>query len=203
MQERVRRLSIPLTRWNTGSRSSLPSVSTPKSTESLALSYDTYSIDTTSAVSSHPRYSMPDTPVHVDRVVPRAMTEPPRTLPPAVIARPRTLSQPINVHQVGVGDGGSSTPPENTTGATSTPISSSRGRFRRFQEVLGLTTQRKQKSGQRKHLTIILSLVVFCITAAVCNSPAYYMTDRRHCIGVFITKLSKLYSHRFHRHSFC
>ena len=200
MQERVRRLSIPLTRWSTGARSSLPSVSAPKSTESLVMSYDTLSIDTTSVASSHHRHSMSHIPSHIERVLPRAMTELPRALPPAVIARPRTLSQPINIPQVG--GRGSSTSPDHITVAASTPSPSSRGRTRRVQEALGLSRQRKKKPGQRKHLALILALVVFCMTATVCTSPAYYMIDRRHCIGVFITKLSKLYAHLFHRHSF-
>jgi len=168
MQEPVRRLSIPITTRSTGGRSSLPSVSTPKSTESLAISYNMLSIDTTSAALSAHRHSMPHTPVHIERVLPRAMTEPPRALPPAVIARPRTLSQPIHVPQVGVG--GWSTSPENTSGAISTPRSSWRGRIRRVQEGLGLTRQRKKNSGQRKHLALILALAVFCMTAIVCNS---------------------------------
>jgi hypothetical protein len=168
MQERVRRLSIPTTRWSTGARSSLPSVSTPKSTESPAMSYNTLPLDTTSVATSHHRYSMSDTPVHVERVLPRAMTEPPRAIPPAVIARPRTLSQPINVPQVA---SGASTSPGDTTGTTTTPRSSSQGRIRRLQGALGLSRQRKKKSGQRKHLAIGLALVVFCMTAIICNSP--------------------------------
>ena len=169
MEERVRRLSIPLTRWSTGPRSSLPSVSTPKSTESLAMSYDTLSIDTTSIASSHHRHSMPHTPVHIERVLPRALTEPPRTLSPEVIVRPRTLSLPIDVPPVG--GGGSSASPEHTTGTTSSPRSSSQTRIRRVQEALGLTRKRKKKSDQRKHLPIILALVLFCMTAIVCNTP--------------------------------
>jgi hypothetical protein len=174
MQERLRRLSIPLARWSIGGPSSTPSVSTPKTTESLAASYDTRSLgDTTSIGSPSSRHSLPVMLTQTDGVERRIMTEPLRPPAPAVMARGRSTLQPNGFDPRLSGLGTPLPPAAEVRRDITTSTSSPRGAVRDVLGSLGFARRppRKHQSGKIKHLGIILVLILFCMTAVVCILP--------------------------------
>jgi hypothetical protein len=175
MQERLRRLSIPLSRWSVGGRS-ISSVSTPKTSESIPGSYDTRSMEDTTTVNSIPsRHSLPNMHIDVDYIGRSTFTEPPRAPPPAVIVRTRanTIPAVLNNRQPQVGPtipAMIAPPPRRGVSARRT---SPRGRVSNVLGSLGLSqgSQRKRKPGKLRYFPIICALFVFCMTAVVCIFP--------------------------------
>lgn len=208
MEDRRRRLSIPLIVWPAKGRnhSSNHSKLSPKSRNSVPILGTRSTAHGVDDIATESRLSLPAMPTQAEQVVQRVMTEPPRPPPPAVVAAHRSIGQPMTSTSR---PGGA----ENLAASTSLR-SMTRGRLslnlssrRRFSVFMGFLTlsSNSQKRGldKRKHFEIIVTLLLFCVTAVICTPPQLSSLISRHRISILVAQFSKLFARLFHRHPLC
>ena len=165
MHQGRRRLSITFGRSHRNRENA--SATSPKSTESSPRLENSSSNNADHVTSPRTRQSVPVSTINRPPGVQRVMTEPLRPLPPAVMARPRSLSHPPAPTAAVV-----SSPPVRTPTQRSTSSPKPQGRLRKLLNSMHWKNRSKRKpskSGKRQNLGLVFALLIFCITAVVCT----------------------------------
>jgi len=165
MHQGQKRLSITFGRLHRSRETA--STTSPKSTESSPRLENSSSNNSDHVTSPRTRQSVPASTINRPPGVQRVMTEPPRPLPTAVIARPRSLSHPPTPTATVV-----SSPPVRTPSQRSTSSPKPQGRLRKLLNSINWknrSNRKPSKSGKRQDLGLVFALLVFCTTAVICT----------------------------------
>src|SRR5277367_2845046 len=192
MQEARGRLSIPFGRLTRSRDNASTSATSPKSTESSPRLQNPTTDNTDNVASPPTRQSVPASTGNRPRGVQRVMTEPLRTVPTAVIARPRSVSHPSTPTAAIVSSSPVRTPIQRGNVSTKPE-----GRFRRLLNSMNLknrSNRKPSKSGERRPFGLILTLLIFCMTAIVCT---YFSLMKRlicrHLVGILAPKFPQFH----------
>ena len=170
MQERRGKLNITFGRLDRHRDNGLPSASSPKSTESSPRLLIPSAGNTDHVTAPPTRPSLPASTTR-SQGVQRIMTEPLRNLPPAVIARPRSVSHPPT-QPAAVASTLPVRTPQRTPTERSNPSTKAQGRLRGLLNSMNFKNRSKRKTSKSGHFPLILTLLIFCMTAIVCTSSS-------------------------------